>query len=175
MTDRRNLVNAGLPGYPPEIGQWLWALEDTRRRTKQALEGATQEALDWQDGGNGIGSLLYHIAAVELDWLYADTLAQEFPANFRDWFARDVREEDERLVVVIGESFEQHLKRLDWARGLLLEAFKGMSLEEFRRPKTLSDPDRDVSPQWVLYHLIRHEATHQGQILMLGSQMRAGS
>ena len=61
MNERRNLVNAGLPTYLLEMGQWLWALEDTRRRTKQALEGIAQEALDWQGGGNGIGSLLYHL------------------------------------------------------------------------------------------------------------------
>lgn len=173
MSERRNLVNVGLPGYPPEMGRWLWALEDTRRRTKQAVEGIAQATLDWQGGGNGIGSLLYHIAAVELDWLYADTLAQEFPGNFRDWFPHDVRDQAERLVVVVGESLEHHLKRLDWVQGLLLEAFKKMSLEEFRRPKTLSDPERQVSPEWVLYHLIRHEATHQGQILMLRTQMKA--
>lgn len=171
MSEPRNLINPGLSGFVPEMGQWLWALEDTRRRTRQALDGTTQAMLDWQGGSNAVGSLLYHIAAIELDWLYTDTLAQEFPANFRDWFPYDVRDEAEKLVVV-GESLTHHLSRLDWVRGHLLEAFKGMGAEEFRQPKNLSDPDRLVSPEWVLYHLIRHEAIHQGQILMLRSQMK---
>ncbi len=56
-----------------------------------------------------------------------------------------------------------HMQRLDAVRQLLLAAFRGMSLDEYRRPRHLEQ--YDVSPQWVLHHLIQHEAEHRGQIL----------
>jgi uncharacterized damage-inducible protein DinB len=36
-------------------------------------------------------------------------------------------------------------------------------MDEFRRPRHLEQ--YDVTPQWVLHHLIQHEAEHRGQIL----------
>jgi uncharacterized damage-inducible protein DinB len=35
--------------------------------------------------------------------------------------------------------------------------------DEFRRPRHLEQ--YDVTPQWVLHHLIQHEVEHQGQRL----------
>ena len=35
---------------------------------------------------NTIGTLLYHIAAIELDWLHSEILEREFPGDFRTWF-----------------------------------------------------------------------------------------
>ena len=37
-----------------------------------------------------------------------------------------------------------------------------MSLEEFHRPRKLDQ--YNVTPEWVIHHLIQHEAEHRGQI-----------
>ena len=71
-----------LPNYEPYIGRWLWAFEETRRRTLLALEGLDSKQLDWLPawGSNSIGTLLYHLAAIEADWLFTDILQKdEFP------------------------------------------------------------------------------------------------
>jgi hypothetical protein len=42
-----------------------------------------QQTLDWQGldrSENSIGSLLYHIALVEMSWLFMDLLEDELPA-----------------------------------------------------------------------------------------------
>jgi hypothetical protein len=42
-----------------------------------------QQTLDWQGldrSENSIGSLLYHIALVEMSWLFMDLLEEELPA-----------------------------------------------------------------------------------------------
>jgi len=57
---------------------------------------------------------------------------------------------------------EQHLERLETVHGLLMEAFQPMSLEEFRRIRLLAN--YDVTPEWVLHHLMQHEAEHRSQI-----------
>ncbi len=170
MSVRRQLVNQGLAHCEPEIGRWLWALEDVRKRTKRAVESISQAILDDKRGGNSAGTLLYHIGAVELDWLFADVLGQELPPGAIERFPYQVYDAERKLVAVFGETLEVHFSRLDYVRGLLLQVYKPMNLGEFRRVR--SYPDRDVSPEWALYHLIRHEAEHQGQILMLCRQSR---
>jgi uncharacterized damage-inducible protein DinB len=39
---------------------------------------------------------------------------------------------------------------------------EGMSVEEFRRYRKLED--YEGSPEWVIRHLMQHEAKHRGQI-----------
>src|SRR5262245_47987412 len=52
-----------LPGFEPEIGRLVWMLEETRRRTKESLEGVRADILDWVPGptANSIGALVYHL------------------------------------------------------------------------------------------------------------------
>ncbi len=76
----RTLAVAALEGYVPEIGRWMWAMNAVRRRTLRLVEGGDQRTLDWEgpDGReNAIGSLLYHIALVEMGWLYGDVMQRD--------------------------------------------------------------------------------------------------
>jgi len=44
---------------------------------------------------------------------------------------------------------------------MLVDALVTMSLSEFRRVRHLDD--YDVTPEWVIHHLLQHEAGHRGQ------------
>ena len=162
---------APLPGYEPTIGRWLWVLEDTRRETKEeALTGLAPAALDWTPphSENSIGTLLYHIALIELDWLYTEVLeSQPWPEELKQLFALDDRDAQGHLSMLRGETLEEHLHRLDLVRQYLLAAFRGMSLQEFRRSRLFSR--YRVTAEWVLQHLIQHEGEHRGQIQLLRS------
>src|SRR2546422_2704626 len=72
---------APLEGYDPEIGRWLWALQDVRHRyTLRLVKDLDERLVDWEgpDGQeNAIASLLYHIAHVEIGWLYGDVKRSE--------------------------------------------------------------------------------------------------
>ena len=163
--DRRHLVVEARLNGEPEIGRWLWALEDARHRTLETLEGIGQSALDWTPpgGGDSIGTILYHIAAIEIDWLYAEVLeGPPWPPEVGEHFSVDVRDRQGRLSAVRGVPLEEHLRRLDFARDQLREVFRAMTLADFRRPRSL--PRYDVTPEWVLHHLMQHEAEHRGQI-----------
>ncbi|HSN75501.1 MAG TPA: DinB family protein [Anaerolineae bacterium] len=148
----------------PEIGRWLWALQDARLRTMWVLEGLPPGAIDWPppDGESSIGTVLYHIAGIEADYLYVEVLEQPMPPEVVALFTHETRDEQGRLVQVLGQSLEQHLGRLDVVRGLLLDVFQVMDLADFRRARSL--PDYDMSPEYVLYHLMQHEAEHRSQI-----------
>jgi hypothetical protein len=76
MTDWEHRVITPLSTSHLELGRWLWALDDTRDRTKR---GITQDELDWIGPGvdDLIGSLLYHIALIEFDYLCVDVCAAQ--------------------------------------------------------------------------------------------------
>jgi uncharacterized damage-inducible protein DinB len=160
-----------LAGYEPDIGRWLWALEDTRRATQVGLADITQPELDWTPPGEGnsIGTLLYHVAAIELDWLYTEVLEGRapWPQEVADLFRVEVRDGQGRLSLIQGVGLSDHIYRLDVVREHLLEAFRVMTVHEFHQLRSF--PAYDVTPEWVLHHLIQHEADHRGQIELLRS------
>ena len=151
-------------GMDPLGGGAVWMLDDTRARTLRAVEGTEPELIDALalGGGNSIGALLYHVAAVELDWLYQDMLAQPFPDWSNALFPYEVRERGGRLTPVRGILLGDHLERLASVREHLHEELAAMTGDELR-----GVPDGSPSGatrEWVLHHLREHEAEHRGQI-----------
>jgi uncharacterized damage-inducible protein DinB len=157
-----------VPGCDPIIGRALAAITEARGRTLSTLNGITTELLDSQPetGGNSIGSLLYHIAAIELDWLQTDVLEDKpLPEELWAMFPSDVRDEHGHLSTVRGDSLKGHYARLGAVRGTLTQVYRAMSVDDFFRPRAM--PDYDVSPEWVIHHLIQHEAEHRIHIAIL--------
>ncbi|QDT66855.1 DinB family protein [Calycomorphotria hydatis] len=155
----------------PEIGRWLAGLELVRKGTLVLVPGCEGELLHWcgaDERENSIGAILYHIAYVELSWLYLDLLQQEFPPEIKELLPYPGRTEDNRLTPVPNENAQDHLHRLAETRRIFLDAMKVMSLEEWRRPRAPIDGlDYIVSPEWAVFHLIEHEAGHFAQMKSL--------
>ncbi len=168
---------APTPGFDPLAGRLVTMLADTRRRLHRDLEGLAPDELDrlpgW--GPNSIGTLLYHIAAIELDWTFADLLGRsdgEFPDGTAEWFPVDVREDGGRLMPVV-DPLERHMERLEWVRQHLLETIRAMSDDDLDRTYNEGDPDQEVGGAWILHHLMQHEAEHRGQIGEIKLALRA--
>jgi uncharacterized damage-inducible protein DinB len=166
-TTKELLAIDGVPAAAPEIGRALWMLEDARRRTLEFLAGADPAIIDRTPapGENSIGALLYHIPAIEADWLYAEVLEEPFPPELVALFPDDVRDDQGRLSAHPGEDLAGHFHRLAVVRARLLEVFSTMTSDEFRRRRDL--PEYAVTPEWVVHHLLQHEAQHRGEIGML--------
>ena len=156
-----------LDGYVPEIGRALWALEETRRRTKSVLKNIAPAAIDWlpPHGGNRIGTLLYHIAEIEMDWLHVEVLQCALPPEVQALFPYKVSDAQSPLTEILGLGLDEHLRRLDATRAIFLRTFREMTLEDVHRPRRLDS--YDVTPEWVVYHLIQHESEHRGQIAQM--------
>lgn len=178
----RKQVIEPLDGYTQQVGTWLWAFENSRLRTLRALEGIDLDLLEWIPTwqGNTIGSLLYHLSAIEVDWLFTDILeADEFPPEIEVLFPYDVRQPNGDLTVAEGFTLDDHLRRLTNVRKYFLQSLLGMPDEEFQRVRRF--PDYTVTPRWTIHHLMQHEAEHRGQImtvqeeyLFLRNQARGG-
>jgi len=151
----------------PEVGRWLAAMVDARRRTLRELEGVTPEMIDWRPNAplNSIGTLLYHIALVEADWLVDDIRKMPYPDWLRDLLPYADRKADGRLTSVDGQSMTEHLDRLGRIRMFLLEDLASMTAGEFHA--VLIRERYDVSPAYILHHLLQHEAEHRAHIAWL--------
>ena len=159
----------------PELGRWLWALEDTRGRTKRSLDGITQNELDWLAPGveNAIGSLLYHIALIEADYLYADILGVDYPGWLEKVLPFPDRDGQGRLSVVTGVTLVDHLDRLDRIRSEFVRLVSPLTAAQIATARPLPEFGYEISPEWTLHLLMQHEAEHRGQIGQIRELCRA--
>lgn len=159
-------------GFSPGVGRFVAMLHDTRRRTLRDIVDLAASELDERPAWapNSIGTLLYHLAAIELDWTFADILeSDEFPTGVEAWFPVDVREEDGRLTPVV-EPLERHLARLEWVRAHLLDTLRGLTDDDLDRVVNPADPS---TIGWIVQHLMQHEGEHRGQIGELRAALAA--
>jgi uncharacterized damage-inducible protein DinB len=174
MSERERLVLDPI-GPEPEVGRWLAAMEDARRDTLRELERVTPHMLDWRPDAplNSIGALLYHIALIEADWLLDDIEGRaEPPAWIAELLPFGDRDDEGRLTRVDGMPLAAHLERLSRIRAFLIEELRTMSAEELHSPRPRAR--YDVSPAWVLHHLLQHEAEHRSHIAWLRDTYRRG-
>lgn len=169
MAEKRQNTITPHPSKEAEIGRWLGAFQDARERTLEQLEGVVQPVLDWlpPDGESSIGTVLYHMALIEADWLYDEVLEEPFPLNVEALFPYHHRDGQGRLTQVQGFSLAHYLTLLETVRSLVLDIYQKMNLSDFRRARSLEM--YDVTPEWVLHHLMQHEAEHRSQIGSLRS------
>lgn len=179
-SDRRVHALGSYSGAAPEIGQWLWAMEETRRGLLSTLSriekaGFGQEFLDWQgaDGkDNSLGTLLYHIAGVEMGWLYVDMLMTGFPADVQERFPVDDHTDDGRMRYITGLALQDHLDNLAWTRRRFLDVVGALSVEEWNELKSPPNEDYSITPGWIVFHLVEHEAGHLYEIRRLVRKWR---
>jgi uncharacterized damage-inducible protein DinB len=151
----------------PIVARYLTMLADCRTNTMESIKNLRFDLLYWRrnDFDSNISDLLYHIAYVEADWLYTNVLEQRIPVGLTEHLSYQERDRNGRLVHIGEEELESSLNRLNEVRRNLNDVYANMDMVEFRRLR--HSKEQDVSPEWVLHHLIQHEAEHRGQINLL--------
>lgn len=171
-SSRETLVAAELDGYEPAVGAALWRLEDGRVRTLRVLDGLPSEFVDKETRGNTIGTILYHLALIETDWLCTEILEEPYPDELKSLLPADDRDREGVLTAVRGQSLDEHLARLGAVRATVSSRLRGMTTEDFNRVRTFAE--YAVSPAWVLHHLAQHEAEHRGELGSVIDELKAG-
>jgi len=137
MTDRELLTLEPIADAQ-ELGRWLSALDDGRRDTVRELDEFGEDMLDLAPPGgpNSIGTLLYHVALIELDWLLVDILGPQGGVPWPEALVPfEDRDGEGTLTVVRGETIAMHLERLAGVRALVHEHLAPMSVEDFHTPR----------------------------------------
>jgi uncharacterized damage-inducible protein DinB len=156
-------------GWEPDIGRLVWMLDAARRRTLGELEGIAtgqeQAIIDWRAGpqANSVGTTLYHLADIEASWLYDEALEQPYPEEIAALFPYETREEDGVLTHIVGQTLSEHLQRLQMCHNRVRAAYRTMPLDDFRQLHHFEY--YSATPEWVLHHLIQHEAEHRSQLV----------
>ena len=162
-----------LSGYAAPVGSALAAMVDSRQRTLDAIAQLADEQVDTIALGldNTVGATLYHIAAIEADWLYYDLLEEDYPAWMGELFPFEVREENGRLSPAPGSTVAQHIDRLAAVRAHFLQDIKRLDPASFDQPNSIAE--HPSTPRWIFHHLGQHEAEHRGQIQSILTALRA--
>jgi hypothetical protein len=164
----RELLTLEPMARDPEVGRWLAAMEDCRRDTLRELAGVTDAMLDVVPSGsdNSVATLLYHVALVEADWLLADIFLLDDARSVEPALLPFVdRDREGHLTAVSGESLAEHVVRLAAIRAILLERLHTMPATDFHQPRRRDA--YDVTPNWVVHHLLQHEAEHRSELVRI--------
>jgi len=152
----------------PEVGRWLAALEDGRRDTLREMDGVSAPMVDWYPNAplNSIGSLLYHVALIEADWVATEILElTDYPPELAGLLPWPDRDADRHLSRIDGQSLDEHRARLDAIRQWVLTKLRPLTNEDFHRVRSLEQ--YDVAPDWAIHHILQHEAEHRSHIAWL--------
>ena len=179
MSDLVQTLLEAPAGYRSEhVARILWQLDDQSRRLTEATRGLGADTLGWQPkpGMNTIGMLLAHIAVAEAH-LTEVGLEGKPDSDVSSVIGIDV--DDDGLPLPPDGRPPEALrgKELPFFDDLLARARKNtkrvahqLSDQDLLRRVTRKRPDgstRIFNVDWILYHLLEHEAGHFGQILML--------
>jgi uncharacterized damage-inducible protein DinB len=161
-------------GYGPQIGRYVAQLNELRRDLKREVEELTIEQLDWHpdEQTESIGTQLLHLDGVEWSWIHEDIFgasSDEYPGDWAE--AMPIRV---GVPQVTGRPLDWYMQKLDATREKTLEVLRGFTDEDL--PRLVGECDlgpgvekrsRLYTIDWIIWHIIQHEAAHIGQIELL--------
>ena len=157
-------------GYTPQVGRYVAQMNEVRASLKREVEGLSTEHLDWHpdDNTESIGTMLLHIDGVEWSWIFEDIFGRpdtEYPGEWPEVMPIRVGVEQVR-----GRPVAWYLDKLDATRQRTLEVIKSFTDADLARLVGEADlgPKREkrsylFTIDWIIWHIIQHEASHLGQ------------
>jgi len=151
-----------------------YMLEDIRKVTLKGISGLTKEQLFAEPvpAEFPIGAYLMHLAEADLGWL--KTLSGEKQPNdlkkrvyYSSWF--DVPK-DKYAPPTEPIEPEEYINAITAVRARLLDYIDKMTDEDLdtkikiKRSETV---EVEITKEWIIYHLIEHEAHTRGQMFLL--------
>jgi len=161
-------------GYSPQVGRYVAQLNEVRADLLHELNGLSVEQIDWHpdEQTESIGTLLLHLDAVEWSWIHQDIFGATDDAYPGSW--------DEAMPIrvgvpqVQGRPLEAYLEQLATGRARTLEVLRGFTDADLARRVGEGEPPRGMEPRsvlytidWIIWHIIEHEAMHVGQVELL--------
>jgi uncharacterized damage-inducible protein DinB len=168
MLERMIRDTAPLPGYPEPYGFLCANLQDATVEWRGEMWDTDigPDATTWRvrPGGPSIGAIILHMIVTEIFWIEHFVLGR--PVEAEDWkllMWDEIDVDSSKWPDAPNQPLSWYLDLHDRYRTRILEAIKSWPAAE----NLMDFHDRQVTPRWVLGHVIQHEAYHGGQIVML--------
>lgn len=154
--------------YSTRLGYIVSEMIAVRNVTFQLTKDLSVESLDYNfdDKSNSIGTLLLHIAALELkfqlDHFFKRSFSEEEIIKFGGAFPFNM---DKRLVD--GNPLEYYLDTLEEVRNTTLKEMKKLNDNWLEKKIILPNQELLGDHHYLLKHIIHDELCHQGQIKLI--------
>lgn len=161
-------------GYSPQLGRYVAQLDEVRYYLKREVEALTVEQLDWHpdEQTESIGTQLLHLDGVEWSWMHEDMFgapSTDYPGVWSE--AMPIRA---GAAQVTGRQLTWYMDKLDATRVETLRTLRGFTDSDLSR--LVGEVETPPGPQrrrqlytidWIIWHILQHEAAHVGQIELL--------
>lgn len=150
----------------PRVAIWYSQMEEQRNRLFRMVEELDDEMLDFvldERKIETIGTLLLHIAAVEWSWIFEDIDGRTM--DFQHWKHAFALRPTVDLPQLKGKNKEFYLDRLAKVREEVYQRL--VKLIDQDLDKIVGSDQDQFSIEWILFHILEHEAMHVGQINLL--------
>ena len=163
-----------VPGYVPWVGHYVAQLNEVRHDLKAEVEGLGITQLDWHpdEETESIGTQLLHLDAIEWSWMHEDLQGiseDNYPGSWQE--ALPIRL---GIPQVKGRALQWYLGKLDATRELTLGILENLTEDDQYRlvggaelAEGHEPPNRLFTVDWIIWHVLEHEAAHLGQIELL--------
>ena len=163
-----------MAGVSREIGFYLSGLEEVRKELRQAAADLSDEENSRKILPNvqPVGALILHIGEAEFWWIQSIVMGREMDEEMHRIAHSDNWEADN--FIEKGYSAEYCIEAIDKISRMTRETLADFTDEDLEKIHVLNKPDKriEISLRSILHHLVQHQATHKGQILMLKRLMR---
>ncbi len=158
-------------GIHPQISMFLKMLDDGTREWTDYLEDISEDAIVWQPypDAHSIGAVMLHIANVEASWIQRIILGQERdPEELKTLMSEETDFNGEKWPTPPRKSLSWYFEQLQKVRDKTHKLVR-----DFEEPeKVVTYVDTDFTINWILHHVVTHEAYHGGQINLLAIQYK---
>jgi len=168
-----NVTLQPTPNFSREIGLFLSGLEKIRKQSREAVKDLSKEELARKifPAVQPIGTLILHLAEAEYFWIQTIIQSQEMTEEIKNLLHWDVWFDDFASKDLDSQYCIDAVEKVHKLSRKVLAQFNDDALEKtFVRKR--EDRESHYSLRWILLHLIEHEATHKGQIMMLKRLLR---
>ncbi|MFX1577800.1 MAG: DinB family protein, partial [Promethearchaeota archaeon] len=115
-----------------------------------------------------IGTLLLHIAGVEWAWIFGDIDGKE--VDYEKWKHAFALAPDVNIPQLREQRKDFYLNHLSEVREEVYQRLKRFQDDDL--DKIVKSEGRKHSIEWILFHLVEHEAIHVGQVSVLSRLYR---
>ena len=155
--------------YTPQVGTLVSMLNDMKSRVERTVKDLSVEELDYlmDDKANRIGSLIMHLAATEAFYQVYTFEGREFNKEEEKMWGTALSLGDEAREKYQGNDVKYYLDAYTKVRE------KTMELMKEKDDAWLAELNAagNMNYHWGWYHVMEHQSSHLGQILLLKKRL----